>query len=122
MGTSGLTAAQLFYLAGQRGIQPDTIVTEVEQDSWVYNTTRNGKPYTGPSMVCCVFVCNMWKAGGLFEEIKNEVNCAELTNSDVRGVAARAAGRAHMLRGAGLRAHHPRQRTAPRAVRRPREH
>eukprot|EP00755_Sulcionema_specki_P003923 Sspe_Gene.28822::Locus_13260_Transcript_1_1_Confidence_1.000_Length_2472::g.28822::m.28822 len=34
-------------------------------------------------MVCCTFVCNMWKAGGLFKDLDNEVNCAELSNLDI---------------------------------------
>lgn len=33
-------------------------------------------------MVCDVFVCRMWKAGGLFDSIDNKVNCAEFTNKD----------------------------------------
>eukprot|EP00755_Sulcionema_specki_P020670 Sspe_Gene.12679::Locus_4333_Transcript_1_1_Confidence_1.000_Length_2083::g.12679::m.12679 len=33
-------------------------------------------------MVCCVFVCNMWKAGGLFGDLASEINCGEQTNLD----------------------------------------
>lgn len=34
-------------------------------------------------MVCCVFVCNMWKAAGLFGNFTNTTNCGEFTNPDV---------------------------------------
>mmetsp|Transcript_16542 Transcript_16542/g.23228 ORF Transcript_16542/g.23228 Transcript_16542/m.23228 type:complete len:581 (-) Transcript_16542:228-1970(-) len=68
--------------AAARNIDPRSIPSMVEQDHWVYNTTRNGKPAMAKSMVCCVFVCNVWKAGGLFADLDNEVNCAEQTNWD----------------------------------------
>lgn len=74
--------ATLFQIAAQKDISPDTIPVMVEWDSYVYNTTRYGKPVKGPSMVCCVFVCNMWKAGGLFADLDDEVQCAEQTNLD----------------------------------------
>lgn len=32
-------------------------------------------------MVCCVFVCHMWKAGGIFGD--NGENCGEFTNAYV---------------------------------------
>lgn len=38
-------------------------------------------------MVCCVFVCNIWKAGGLFRDLDNQINCGELTNWDVYSLA-----------------------------------
>lgn len=56
--------------------------TIVESDTYIYNITRNNQPSTGPSMVCCVFVCNMWKHSGVFDLIDNDINCAELTNWD----------------------------------------
>jgi hypothetical protein len=68
-----------------------------ELDEWEYHledvrtsTIRSGPstirsgPSTirsGPSMVCDVFVCRMWKAGGIFGDIS--LNCAEFTNLDV---------------------------------------
>ena len=54
-----------------------------------YNTTRYGKPAVGESMVCCVFVCHMWKAGGIFGE--NGENCGEFTNAYVAAAPAAAA-------------------------------
>lgn len=82
LGTSGLVPADLYMLAEQRGIQAADIPTLVEQDTWVYQTTRNGVAASGPSMVCCVFVCEMWKHAGMFSGINNDLNCAELTNWD----------------------------------------
>eukprot|EP01061_Rhynchopus_euleeides_P016104 TRINITY_DN272_c0_g1_i1.p1 TRINITY_DN272_c0_g1~~TRINITY_DN272_c0_g1_i1.p1 ORF type:complete len:649 (+),score=296.80 TRINITY_DN272_c0_g1_i1:83-1948(+) len=81
VGTSGLTPDEIFMHAETvLNISSNVIPTIVEQDSWVYNTTRYGKPAVGRSMVCCAFVCSMWKAGGLFGDA--QVNCGELTNLD----------------------------------------
>jgi len=82
LGSHGLRMADLLMLADQKKIVANTIPTIVEQDSFVYNTTRYGKDMPGPSMVCCVFVCHTWKAAGLFDNLDSEVNCAELTNWD----------------------------------------
>jgi len=82
IGTRGLAWADILYNAHLSNISAESIPTIVEQDTWMYNTTRNGTPTVGPSMVCCVFVCHIWKASGVFSEIDNEVNCAELTNWD----------------------------------------
>lgn len=83
IGTVGLKAAELFETARQHKIDPPTIPVIVEQDVWTYNTTRNGKAVVAPSMVCCVFVCSMYKAAGIFNEIGSDINCGELTNYDV---------------------------------------
>lgn len=82
LGTSGMRIAELMQTAAARGIDFPTVPVMVEKDDYMYNTTRNGVPTVGPSMVCCVFVCNMWRAGGIFNEIDNQINCAELTNWD----------------------------------------
>merc|ERR1712176_605218 len=38
-------------------------------------------------MVCCMFVCQMWKAAGLFDDLGSEnVNCNEFSNFDVYGL------------------------------------
>jgi hypothetical protein len=50
-----------------------------ENDEWDYNTTRDGVPTVGKSQVCNVFVCNMYKHGGLFDGIDRQLNCAEQT-------------------------------------------
>eukprot|EP00298_Acanthocystis_sp_HF-20_P013871 c20540_g1_i1.p1 GENE.c20540_g1_i1~~c20540_g1_i1.p1 ORF type:complete len:590 (-),score=239.66 c20540_g1_i1:109-1878(-) len=82
LGTSNLPMAELLYEAHQQNIVPDSIPAMVEDDTWMYNTTRNGVAAVGPSMVCCVFVCHIWKASGVFSGIDNVVNCGELTNWD----------------------------------------
>jgi hypothetical protein len=33
-------------------------------------------------MTCCVFVCSTWKEGGVFGDLKDSINCNELTNWD----------------------------------------
>jgi len=81
IGTEGLGTADIYYTATQeRGLDTRSIPMLVEQDAWVYNTTRYEQPAQGKSMVCCVFVCNVWKAAGVFGDM--EFNCAEMTNFD----------------------------------------
>lgn len=83
VGTEGLTFAEVLQYANQTaGIRAEDIPVIVEKDSWVYETTRHGVATTGPALVCCTFVCNMWKAGGLFGNLSREINCAEQTNLD----------------------------------------
>lgn len=60
------TITQAYYAAGLNNITNVQLYQEVEEDHFVYSTTRNGQKMDGPSMVCCVFVCRMWKAAGLF--------------------------------------------------------
>jgi len=75
---------QIFMEAGQKGLTTAQLYSIIEQDAWMYNTTRDGKHFVGPSMTCCVFVCHMWKAGGMFDDVgRNNVNCGETTNWDV---------------------------------------
>jgi len=82
LGTSDLEFADMMQVATSQGIEVDTIPTLIEQDSWTYATTRNGQPAVGPSMVCCVFVCTMWKVSGMFGALGDQINCEELTNWD----------------------------------------
>ena len=58
-----------------------------EQDSYLYNTTQAGASVVSKSMVCCVFVCNMWKAAGIFSEIGNQLQCGEQTLWDIYSMA-----------------------------------
>ena len=55
------------------------IWTIPEQDDWMYNTTRYGVQTVGKSQVCNVFVCNMWKSGGVYSPINNDFQCGEQT-------------------------------------------
>jgi len=80
IGTDGLGTAEIYEAANSKGIDSIAIPTIVEQDDWTYATTRYGEPAEGKAMVCCVFVCNMWKAAGVFGDM--ELNCAEMTNWD----------------------------------------
>jgi len=68
-----------------QGNAPNTLPTPVEEDKWLYNTTRYGQPAVGKATVCCVFVCMMWKSGGLFDGI--DVECGEQTNYDIYSLA-----------------------------------
>jgi len=81
--TNGLRALDLYAEAGRQGIAAHDIPLIVERDEWTYETTRYGEPTEAEAMVCCVFVCRMWKAAGIFSPINNDVNCAEFTNYDV---------------------------------------
>jgi hypothetical protein len=83
VGAEGLSFAEVLQKANQTGISLEELPTIVEEDSWVYNITRYGEPAVGPSLVCCTFVCNIWKHGGLFGDLADEINCAEQTNFDV---------------------------------------
>jgi len=75
----GGTAEIYEYAMTQEGITFEKLITMPEQDSWVYS---NGK-----SMVCDVFVCSMWKAGGLFGDLTDQFQCTELTPRDVYSIA-----------------------------------
>jgi len=84
IGTTGLDTADIYKTAFDQGITNSAVIPTIpEQDSWLYQTTRNGEPAVGRSMVCCVYVCSTWKAGGLFGDFADDVNCGELTNVDV---------------------------------------
>jgi len=82
LGTSGLHVAELMQTADMKGIPRSQLPTIVEEDTFIYNTTQDGVPVQSMSMVCCVFVCEMWKHGGVFKGVNNEINCAEFTNWD----------------------------------------
>eukprot|EP00300_Choanocystis_sp_HF-7_P023849 c25234_g1_i1.p1 GENE.c25234_g1_i1~~c25234_g1_i1.p1 ORF type:complete len:589 (+),score=131.40 c25234_g1_i1:251-1768(+) len=82
LNTAGLDFATVLKTAHDRGIPEASLPVIVEQDQWMYVTTRYFRPAVGPSMVCCAFVCHIWKAAGLFAEIDEEINCNELTNWD----------------------------------------
>ena len=76
--------AVIYREAGKQGIDMRSVPAMVEQDSWRYHSTRNGAPIDDAhAMVCCVFVCNMWKNAGVFQGIGSDFQCGELTNLDV---------------------------------------
>ena len=71
---------QAYYNAHLNGVEPTQIFSITEKDGWLYETTRDGKPVVSYSMVCNVFVCNVWKAGGLFND--TDVNCGDSSVND----------------------------------------
>jgi len=72
LGTELNTTSEIFQYATQQGITFEELIDIPEQDSWIYPD--------GKSMVCDVFVCNMWRAGGI---VGDDFQCAELTPRDV---------------------------------------
>jgi len=70
------TTADIYeYALTEQNITFTQLFVIPEQDSWVYSDGR--------SMVCDVFVCSVWKAGGLFGDLVNEFQCTELTPREV---------------------------------------
>jgi hypothetical protein len=74
LGTQGLNVSQCYAVAQQRGITLGQLLTMVEQDSWVYSD--------GLSMVCDVYIVELWKAAGLFGNITDSIQGTEFTNWD----------------------------------------
>ncbi len=74
------TLLQAYYNAHLNGVEPTQIFSITEKDGWLYETTRDGKPVVSYSMVCNVFVCNVWKAGGLFNDA--DINCGDSSVND----------------------------------------
>ena len=84
MGLQGTKMVDIYRIAADQNISASTIPMVPESDDFNYTVNRGNVSVTGKSMVCCVFVCNMWKHGGIFDDIgRDSVNCAELTNWDV---------------------------------------
>jgi len=70
------TLLQAYHQAAlSKNLDPIDLYSIPEETGWLYETTRDGHPVMGESMVCNDFVCNVWKAGGLFKG--KDVNCAE---------------------------------------------
>lgn len=82
LGTEGLRTAEMYQEAARQGMKSVDVISIPEQDTWTYNTTRYDEPAEGRCMVCCVFVCSMWKAAGVFGDLADSINCAEQTNWD----------------------------------------
>lgn len=83
VGTKGASLAEILKTAHDKDIPENTLPSIVELDSWLYETNRYDKPAVGPAQVCSAFVCNIWKAAGLFkDDINDKVNCTELVPWD----------------------------------------
>jgi hypothetical protein len=78
----GLRTSDLWYQASLQGLTSIELAEKPELDTYLYNTTRYDEPAVGKAMVCCVLVCNMWKAAGMFGELSDQINCGEQTNYD----------------------------------------
>jgi len=74
-GTFNTTAQIYQYAYQQLNLTFEELVILPEQDSWIYSD--------GPSMVCDVFVCTIWKSAGLFGNLADDIQCTELTPRDV---------------------------------------
>eukprot|EP01084_Bolivina_argentea_P006551 12433_1 len=88
LNVSNYSLSEIYYKAYLDGMESVQVTTIIEEDSWRYNMQRNDGSYVeGLSMVCCMFVCHMWKAGGLFDDLgPDNVNCNEFTNFDDYGL------------------------------------
>ena len=64
---------EAFYQAHLDGMEPTQLPLIPEKDGWIYETTRFGEPEQSPVMICNVFVCNVWKAAGLFAGIDDQI-------------------------------------------------
>jgi len=81
---SNLSATELYRRATAKGMALAEIPAVIEPDGILYPSIfNNGTEAPSISMVCDVFVCSMWKAGGVFKAIDNEFSCIEQTNVDV---------------------------------------
>jgi len=78
LGTVGLNISEAYMVAGKRGISFIELSNMPEQDSWIYQFAGN---QSGPSMVCDVFVAQMYKVAGLFGNM--DIQATEFTNWDV---------------------------------------
>jgi hypothetical protein len=74
-GVMNETLAILQYAWEQKQVTFADLITQVEMDGWMYSD--------GYSMTCDVFVCSMWKAGGMFGDLSDSIQCAEFTPWDV---------------------------------------
>ena len=85
--TTNLSITEIMQYAGETlHIEFFDVYVRPEQDSWMYNTLQNGKPHIGRSNICCVFVCGMWKSGGMFDKLYGDTNgiqCGEQTLWDI---------------------------------------
>ena len=66
-----ITTAELYAIAQQKGMSFETMLNMKEEDAWVYPAGVGHR--AGPASVCDAFVCRMWKAAGLFKDLKDEV-------------------------------------------------
>jgi len=68
-----------YMVAAKKGLSWTDLVTMPEMDEWIYTDANST---SGPSMVCDVLVSRLWKEGGLFGSLKNQIQTSEFTNWD----------------------------------------
>ena len=73
---------EAYYQAYLDGIETTQLPLIPEKDGWIYETTRFGEPELSPVMICNVFVCNVWKAAGLFADVEDQIECGETSVND----------------------------------------
>ena len=77
------SATDVYQAAAAKEMDLHAMPTIIERDDTIYNQVfNNGTKTRGLAMNCDVFVCRMWKAGGLFDALGDGFQCAELTNWD----------------------------------------
>lgn len=77
LGTKDLDVAGIAAEAAKRGMKFGDVMAMVEEDGWTYE----GFYHDGEAMVCSAYVAAMWKAGGLFGDLK--INANEFTPKDL---------------------------------------
>jgi hypothetical protein len=76
IGTTGLTTPEVAtYAWKNKGMNMGQVMAVPEQDSWVYPD--------GPSMVCDVYACSIYKHAGVFGELADSIQCTEFNNKDL---------------------------------------
>lgn len=73
MGTKGLTIPQLSAVAARKNMTFGDVLAMPEKNEYRYSD--------GPNFVCSAFVTEMWKAGGIFDDM--EIVAAEFGPNDV---------------------------------------
>eukprot|EP01147_Barroeca_monosierra_P011099 gene11099-3165_t len=74
MNTTGIPVVELYNIAAKQNISFTDLFSMPEQDKWQYKD--------GYSLVCDVLVCETWKAGYLFGDLADDIQCTEFTNWD----------------------------------------
>eukprot|EP01135_Chromosphaera_perkinsii_P003850 Nk52_evm8s258 gene=Nk52_evmTU8s258 len=90
MGTKGLKTAQLYSLMAERGLNFKQVMAMPERDEWIYPGLRplKGKPVpAGKSMICSSMACEVLKAGGIFGELADHIQCTEMQTQDMYELA-----------------------------------
>eukprot|EP01006_Ploeotia_vitrea_P050471 TRINITY_DN67467_c4_g5_i1.p1 TRINITY_DN67467_c4_g5~~TRINITY_DN67467_c4_g5_i1.p1 ORF type:complete len:571 (-),score=47.00 TRINITY_DN67467_c4_g5_i1:89-1705(-) len=71
---SNMTLVEVANMGYKKGMSMADIWNIPEQDKWVYSD--------GPSMICDVFACKIYKTAGLFGALTDKIQCTEFQTSD----------------------------------------